>query len=114
MIRCIAYVEEDNRMCGEPAYIFDLDRHGWVCAEHHNDEPSETLEEATITLKIKTQAALIEYELAVRRALGSPKSKSFFEGVAARLDYLEKWNEQLRNEKDAIANDPAAESEETA
>lgn len=71
MIRCIAYVEGDlpgrGSMCGEPAYIFDRDRGGWVCAEHHGEEPSEDLTEATITLRIKTQATLIEHQLALKK-----------------------------------------------
>lgn len=67
MIRCVAYSEVLGRMCGQPAYIFDRDRGGWVCAEHHNDEPSEDLTEATITLKIKTQATLIEHQLALKK-----------------------------------------------
>lgn len=92
MIRCVVYSEVLGRMCGQPAYVFDRDRSGWVCAEHC-DSPrgqEEELAEATVTLAIRTQATLIEHQLALKKIFLARSSRCLTQskGEKVSIDVL--------------------------
>lgn len=77
-------------MCGQFAYVYDRKRGGWVCAEHCEDEPTDDLAEATITLAIRTQATLIEHQLALKKIFLARSSRCLTQskGEKVSIDVL--------------------------